>query len=113
LDLTITEGKAESFANILYPEAKPPWTEPLSEEVEARVLKELKENADSTDWKIYNEFFIGNYAKGIPGWSNYKIGYQITESFIENNPNQLVLEWTKMEAKEIVKNSKYMDKILQ
>ncbi|TCJ02086.1 hypothetical protein E0Y62_21010 [Cytobacillus praedii] len=113
LDLTITEGKAESFANIFYPEAKPPWTEPLPEDVEAKVLKELRENADSTDWKIYNDFFIGNYSKGIPGWSNYKIGYQITESFIENNPNHSVLDWTKINAKEIVKNSEYRDKILQ
>lgn len=113
LDLTITEGKAESFANLLYPEEDPPWTEPLPEDVEAKVLEELRVNADSTDWKIYNDFFMGNYAKGIPGWSNYKIGYQITESFIENNPNRSVEEWTKMEAKEIVKNSKYTDKILQ
>lgn len=107
LDTIITEGKADSFATILYPEINPPWIEPLPEDVEASVSEELSINGNSTDNKIYNHFVYGNPAKDIPRWSNYKIGYQITESFIENNPDISILEWTKMEAKGIVKRSKY------
>lgn len=112
LDLVMTEGEAEFFAGILYPEIKPPWIKPLSEEEEAFVLDGLVVNGDSTDLKIYNDFLYGNYSKKLPSWSNYRIGYQIMNSFIENNPKISVLEWTKMDAKEIVKGSKYKDKII-
>ncbi|WP_186321458.1 DUF2268 domain-containing protein [Bacillus sp. FJAT-22090] len=113
LDFILTEGKADSFATILYPEINPPWIQPLPEDITARVLEELRINGNSTDYKIYNRFVYGYPAKDIPRWSNYKIGYQINESFIENNPDSSILEWTKTNADEIVSKSKYKDKIFQ
>lgn len=109
LDSIISEGKADSFATILYPTIGAPWTEPLSDESEALVLKELSATLDSTSHKIYTDFFKGKSSKGIPLWSNYKIGYPITQSYIKNNPDTPILKWTKLSAKEMVKGSEFKD----
>ncbi|MFZ0578256.1 MAG: DUF2268 domain-containing putative Zn-dependent protease [Psychrobacillus psychrotolerans] len=111
LDLTVTEGKADYFTSIVYPEIKVGVfrTEPLSNDAEAKVLEELSVNGRSMDFIIYNNLIYGNSRKDIPRWSNYKIGYLITESFIENNPNISILEWTKIGARGIIKDSKYSD----
>lgn len=108
LDLVVMEGKADSFASIVYPEAKIiSKDEPLSNDEEAKVLEELSVNGESMDFNIYEKLIYGNNRKDIPRLSNYKIGYQITESYIENNPDMSILEWTKKGAKEIVVGSKY------
>ncbi|MDI2589166.1 DUF2268 domain-containing putative Zn-dependent protease [Psychrobacillus sp. NEAU-3TGS] len=73
------------------------------------MLEELSLNGQSMNFVIYDKLAYGNSRKDIPSFSNYKIGYQITESFIENNPDISILEWTKKGAKEIVSGSKYSD----
>jgi uncharacterized protein YjaZ len=107
LDYIIIEGKADSFASIVYPEISSPWATPLSEDEEANVLEILRKNINSADMNAYYKFQGGNPAQGIPMWSNYKIGYQIMKSFSENNPDISIEEWTNLDAKEIVKRSKY------
>lgn len=106
LDLIISEGKADSFASIIYPEISVPWTEPLPDDSKEKVLEELRENAESTSMKIYTDF-RGDSAKGIPLWSNYKIGYQITQSYIKNNPDVPIVRWTRLLSKEILLGSEY------
>jgi uncharacterized protein YjaZ len=107
LDRILFEGKADSFAHIIYPEISAPWTEPLPEETAVIVLEELRKNADSTSIKIYMDFFNGNSAKGIPLWSNYKIGYEITQSYIENNPDTTISKWTRLPSKDLLQNCEY------
>ena len=109
LDLTVSEGKADSFAHIVYPEKSPPWTESLPEESKAIVLEELSKHAESTSFRTYYEFINGNSTKGIPLWSNYKIGYEITQSYLENNPDTSISYWTRLSSKNLVQNSKYKD----
>jgi len=106
LEAMITEGKADAFAKMVYPEIRVPLTEALSEIEASAVLEKLRKNVDSTDREIYRGFLYGGY-RDIPRWSNYKIGYVITNSFIENNPDITILEWTKMDVEEIVNNSEY------
>lgn len=107
LDKILFEGRADSFAHIIYPEISAPWTEPLSEETTAIVIEELRKNANSTSIKIYMDFFNGNSAKGIPLWSDYKVGYQIIQSYIENNPDTSVSKWTRLSSKDLLQHSKY------
>jgi uncharacterized protein YjaZ len=107
LDKMISEGKADSFARIVYPDINAPWTEPLLVESEKKVFEELKENADSMSMKIYMDFFNGNSAKGIPLWSNYKIGYQVTQSYLEMNPNVSIVDWTRLRSKDMLQASEY------
>ncbi|WP_047986125.1 DUF2268 domain-containing protein [Ornithinibacillus californiensis] len=99
LNFTLLEGKADAFAQIVYPEFQAPWTEPLSSENESAVIEILKEHGNSTDMSIYNQL--------RSGWSNYKIGNQIITSYIQNNPDKSILEWTQLDPKEIVLGSDY------
>ncbi len=107
LDGVITEGKADNFAKILYPTMKVPWIESLTEDEENAVLEELTKIDDSAYFNGYNDFLYGKSSNNIPQWANYKIGYQVTKSFIEHNPDISIPEWTKMDATQIVKNSDY------
>jgi len=105
--------QAGSFASILYPETKVIWKEPLSNDEEVKVLEALSINGESMDFIIYDKLVNGNSRKDIPRFSNYKIGYQITESFIENNPDSSIIEWTKLDANKIIGGSKYKERIFQ
>lgn len=108
LDSFITEGGADVFARSIYPDKTPPWIqEPLSKESEAIILEGLKKNLHTMDSDIYNDFRIGNRVKEIPLWATYRMGYLIVESYVANNPEQSVDEWTKLSAEEVLKGSDY------
>lgn len=107
LDGVITEGKADVFANILYPNTQVPWLEPLTDDEETATLEKLTDTFDSTLFVEYDDFLFGNSSANIPQWANYKIGYQIVENFLDLNPNVPVLEWTTMDADELVKQTDY------
>ena len=77
------------------------------------MLEALSINGESMDFIIYDKLVNGNSRKDIPRFSNYKIGYQITESFIENNPDSSIIEWTKLDANKIIRGSKYKERIFQ
>ncbi|WP_142354040.1 DUF2268 domain-containing protein [Fredinandcohnia onubensis] len=110
LDSIIHEGKADTFAKSLYPDINIPWIEPLSAQTEKEVWKNLEDDLWSIDSLIINDYF-GNPNKGIPHWTNYKIGYQIVNSFLEKNPTTPVRDWTLLSAEEILSNSKYGERI--
>jgi uncharacterized protein YjaZ len=109
LSFVIMEGKADSFAGILYPEKKVAWLEPMSTEAEQIVLDEIKGHRGSPTAVLFRELFDGNYNKGIPRWANYKIGYNIMQSFLKNNPDMTIDEWTRLDYTEIVQGSQYGD----
>jgi uncharacterized protein YjaZ len=48
--------------------------------------------------------------KDIPFASAYTIGYRIMQEFLNNNPSMTLLEWTDLEAEEILLKSKYGEK---
>lgn len=112
LDSIILEGKADTFAKSLYPDITIPWIEPLSAQKEKEVWEDLEEDLWSIDLdqSLYRDYF-GNPNKGIPHWTNYKIGFQIVNSFLEKNPTTPVRDWTLLSAEEILSNSKYGDRI--
>lgn len=70
--------------------------------------KIFNENLDSDDYEIWEDFFYGNRRKGILPWTNYKIGYQIMENFLIENPDISIEEWTRMPAKDIYTKSNLM-----
>lgn len=107
LDGVITEGKADVFANKLYPNRQVPWLEPLTNDEKTATLEKLTDTFDSTLLMEYDDFLFGNNSANIPKWANYKIGYNIVENFIEHNPDVSILEWTTMDANELVKQTDY------
>lgn len=107
LDTVILEGKADTFAKLIYPEVKAPWTDPLSDESEYEVWKIFKDNINSYDPVIKEEFHNGNLNKGIPQWANYKIGNKILELFLDENTETSIETWTQIPAYEILLKSNY------
>jgi uncharacterized protein YjaZ len=110
LDRVIGEGKADSFANILYPYKDKQKRKPFSDDELKTVadLLKLHINASPTSqYYLYEDFKIGHRGKGIPRESNYKLGYLITESYLKNNPDVSLEEWTKLSGKEVVLGSDY------
>jgi uncharacterized protein YjaZ len=109
MDAFLLEGKADAFANGLYPDYKVAWTEPLSARLQEKVFEELRKNGNDFDLNRYYEFFNGYSSKGIPMWSNYKTGYQIVQSYLKNHPDVSVEEWTGLIPKEIILGSEYRE----
>ena len=107
LEQSVLEGKADTFAKLIYPEIEVPWIKPFEGEDHEKVWNIFKENLNSTDTEITQDFHNGNARKGIPTWSKYKIGYQIMKSFLDENPDVTLEDWTRMTAKDIYSKSAY------
>lgn len=108
LEQSVLEGKADTFASMLYPEVETPWIEPITDKENKKVMEIFSANLDSTNTDLTLDFLNGNQWKGIPLWSRYKIGYQIMEAFQTEYPQMKVEEWTKMPAKEILEKSNFL-----
>ncbi len=108
IERVILEGKADAFSKKMYPSTDVPWVKPLTGYYKDESWKIFNENLESLDSEIWTEFFYGNRSKGILPWTNYKIGYQIMESFLKENPDASIDEWTRMSAKDIYTKSNLM-----
>lgn len=106
LDYLILEGRADSFANIVYPEAEVSHTTSISLSQERKLWEKIKPNLDSTDTNYNQKVIFGDYEE-FPHWTGYTIGYNIVQEYIKNNPKVSIEEWTNMEVKDILENSGY------
>ncbi len=109
LERSVLEGKADTFAKIIYPEMEPAWLQPLSGYYKEHGWEVFMENLNSEESEIWNFLFIGNHFKGIAKWTNYKIGYEIMQNFLKENRDVSIGEWTKMSAQDILAKSQYTD----
>jgi len=110
LERVVLEGKAEAFSKNLYPSIDVPWVKPLTGHYKEESWKIFNENLNSVDYGVWADFFYGNRSKGILPWTSYKIGFQIMENFLIENPDISIEEWTRMPAKEIYTKSNLMVK---
>lgn len=102
LDVLLMEGRADSFANLVFPGRDVPWTSSLSPEYEKIIWQDrVKGHLDSTDLEYVHSVTKDEY------WSGYVIGYHIVQAFIGNNPEVSVDQWTKMGAAELYEKSGY------
>lgn len=106
LDQLIMEGRADSFANIVYPEIEVSYRSAFNPSQEKELWEKIKPNLDSTDEDYFQKVFFGDYEE-FPVWTGYKIGYNIVKDFIKNNPRVSIEEWTNMDAKEVLERSGY------
>ncbi|GAA0365926.1 DUF2268 domain-containing protein [Bacillus horti] len=107
LEDVVTEGKADTFAKMIYPDVDPPWIETLAEE--ERVWSMMKRVMEP-DSILSIDFSVGDSTRRVPVWSNYRIGYQIMQDFIKHNPEITVQEWTTMWGTEILEKSRFEDR---
>lgn len=107
LEKALVEGKADTFAKTIYPNIDVAWNEPLEVKDYQKVWQIFNENLDSTDSTLVQGFTDGNPYYGIPQWATYKIGNQVMQSFLEENSNLSIEEWTEMPEIDIFQKSKY------
>ncbi len=107
LEEVMLEGKADTFAQIMYPEVVTPWNDFSTKSQEENTWSYLEKNLNSINASIKDDLFYGNSSKGILDTSNYKMGNKIMDSFIQENPSISIEEWTEMSADEILEKSKY------
>ncbi|MCM2587901.1 DUF2268 domain-containing putative Zn-dependent protease [Rossellomorea marisflavi] len=110
LDGVVVEGKADAFAKQIYPDVENPWVDTLHPDKEKMVWDMISENPDIFDQELYDETFFGSREKKIPMWSNYRVGLQIMDAFLQKNPDVSIPEWTSMNTNEILERGKYAEK---
>ncbi|MBW3112638.1 DUF2268 domain-containing protein [Bacillus sp. MCCB 382] len=103
----VLEGKADAFANIIFPKIDVPWQEPMTPEVKEKVVTEITELKDSSDPNRYAGLRNGIPSKDIPQWANYKIGYEIVQSYRKKHPEVSIGRWTSMHEAEIIAGSDF------
>jgi len=108
IEYLILEGRAESFAELVYPNIKSPWINIIGLEKEQSVWYSIKNALNSRDAELNLKIAVGD--KDIPFASAYIIGYRIMQEFLINNPHESIMEWTDIKAEEILLKSKYEEK---
>nr|WP_259547043.1 DUF2268 domain-containing protein [Heyndrickxia oleronia] len=108
VDYVLSEGKADSFANLIFPNVEVPWTRELSEDEEQTIWNWLKERRTSFNETDLAEMRNGNSVFSY--WSDYRIGYKIMQDYLSKNPDVPVEEWTNMNSEDILRKSNFVDK---
>jgi uncharacterized protein YjaZ len=108
IEYLILEGRADNFADLVYPDIISPWTNVMDLKTEKRVWAAIKKVQNSKAEDVYMRFLMGD--KDIPFASTYTIGYRIVKEYLKNNPEVSLLEWTDMDVEEMLFKSKYEEK---
>lgn len=108
LESILIEGKADTFATMVYPDINPPLGKaPLENEEHVWSVMKKVMDPEST---LHINFSFGNRAMDIPPLSDYSIGYQIMQDFLKNNPEVSIEEWTEMKAADILELSRFEER---
>lgn len=108
LDCLVLEGRAEGFADLIYPDIEAPWPGFADLKNEYSVWQQIRQVLNSKDEQIIMKMFIGN--EEIPFLSVYSMGYIIMQEFLKNNPEVSLMEWTDIKPVDILSKSKYIEK---
>jgi uncharacterized protein YjaZ len=106
LSYLVFEGRADTFANLLYPEVGAPWRNALSPEQEAEQWRKMEPQLSITDFGMKQRYMFGD-RRSIPTWTGYTIGFHIIQSYLKHNPETTIDDWTAMDAWEILEQSGY------
>lgn len=106
LETIVSEGSAEVFALSIRPEGPSKPFPPLSKHEQARVWNDMEGYLDSTD-PAKLQFYVFGDGERIPRLAGYVIGREMALSFIANNPDVPVEEWSRMSAREFLDLSGY------
>lgn len=109
LDYLVFEGRADSFAKMLYPGAAAPWTDALTAGQEKEQWSALQPLLASQDYDLHGRVMFGGsfFGGGYPVWTGYTIGFNIVQAFLENNPGVPVETWTTLDARTILERGDY------
>ncbi len=107
LDYLVFEGRADSFAHIVYPEVEVPWSSSLELSTEKTMWDYIDGQLNSSNSDLLNKVMFGD-GMDYPHWSGYTIGYHIVQNYLEKNPEVNVEAWTNMSSSDILEKSGYV-----
>ncbi len=82
LDYLVFEGRGDSFAHLLYPKVKAPWTSALNENERTDLWNKIKPKLQNEDMAFQLEVMFGS--KDYPVWGGYTLGYSIVQLALKN-----------------------------
>jgi uncharacterized protein YjaZ len=109
VDHMIVEGKADSFARLLYPDIHAPWTQALTPEQELNQWQAIRKYLNARSDATQKKFMFGGLvdSNDVPRWTGYTIGFHIVQSYLQKHPHITVDEWTTMDAHDLLDQSSY------
>lgn len=105
LEYLTLEGRADSFANEIFPDANLFYINMLTEDQEKRIWKLIKPELNNRNSEMNDKMMIGT--DEIPVCSGYAIGYSIIQSFKLNNPQINDIQLIDITPEQILLLSKY------
>ena len=102
----VFEGRADSYAHILYPNIITAWDTILSAQQKIDFWNKIKPDIHNTDMSLYPKVMFGG-RDGYPIWGGYCLGFDIVQSALKNHPELAPKEWTKMSPEKILEMSDY------
>lgn len=104
LDYLIFEGRGDSFAHLLYPKVKAPWTFALNEKDKDDLWKRIKPKLQSEDIPFQMEVMFGS--RKYPFSGGYTIGYDIVQIALKNT-HLTPKNWTNLSSEKLLEMSGY------
>lgn len=102
LDYLIFEGRGDSFAHLLYPKVKAPWTSALNEKDKEDLWNRIKPKLQSEDLRFQMEVMFGS--KNYPFSGGYTIGYELVQKALKNS-TLTVENWTNLSSEKLLELS--------
>ncbi len=106
IDNLIFEGKADSFAHIIYPDIDVPWVNALTAEEERDQWEKILSQGETTNSIVKTRFMVGG-DEDTPTWTGYTIGFHIVQSYLRSHPQADIDTWTAVPPQEMVEESGY------
>jgi len=102
LDYLIFEGRGDSFAHLLYPKVKAPWTSALNDKEE--LWNRIRTKLQSEDIHFQMEVMFGS--RNYPFSGGYTIGYEIVQQALKSS-TLTVENWTSLSSEKLLEMSGY------
>jgi len=106
-DYLVFEGRADSFARLIDPQHRAPWTNALTPQQERVAWRTIERNLQSTAPSLLQGLMFGG-AQGLRPWAGYTIGFHIVQAFLKGHPDLGVSQWTAIGAGELLKQASYV-----
>tara|TARA_R110002096_G_C14656612_1_gene727036 strand:+ start:4028 stop:4936 length:909 start_codon:yes stop_codon:yes gene_type:complete len=104
LDYLIFEGRGDSFAHLLYPKVKAPWTSALNEKDKEDLWNKIKPKLQSEDIHFQMEVMFGS--RNYPFSGGYTIGYEIVQQALKSS-TLTAEDWTNLSSEKLIEMSGY------
>lgn len=106
LDYIVSEGKADSYAHLIYPTAIAPWTNVFNLDVELDMWFKIKSQLKNQDIAFQDDVMFGSKNEYVY-WGGFTLGYHLVQSVLKNHPDLTPVQWINLPSEKILEMSDY------